>query len=591
MFANNNKPQRRSSRRDSASSSSQRATSRRRDEGRERASGRNAAQQSHARTRTREEAATSYDRSSYTATRASHSSRRGGGNDASAYGAAKYGSGARHSEHRGAGQRRAAGSTPHARRGADGFVPVTPGAAHNQYSRNASDREFVRVQHERKRKAKRKRVAMIALAIVGVLCLGGVGAAWAYVMGLEGNMRENVDDELLGSLAVVDSPSDPFYMLLIGVDKSEDREASNEYGGSYRTDSIILTRVDPRNKTVTMISVPRDTRVTIEGHGQQKINAAYAYGGPAGAVKAVSQLADVPISHYAEIDFNGFEEIVDALGGIEVDVPYEINDEEYTGHLDAGQQTLNGEQALILCRSRHAYDNIGDGDAIRAANQRMVLATIMKKVMSSDVATLTNTVSTLSEYVTTDFSMASILGLAQGMMGIDVDKNVYTASVPTTSKYENDIWWEILDTTAWNKMMQRVEEGLSPTEETQVDPNTGTVLSSAGDGGTSDGSSSSSSSSSSSVSLSGKKISVKNGSGVTGVANEAAQKLTPKGAVVETGNADDSNYKTTIVVYNDSSNAETAQQIVDLLGKGQTKKNNGTYSFTGDFLVVVGKDW
>lgn len=147
--------------------------------------------------------------------------------------------------------------------------------------------------------------------------------------------------------------------------------------------------------------------------------------------------------------------------------------------------------------------------------------------------------------------------LAQAMMGIDVDSNVYSAQVPTTSVYENNIWFEKVNTEEWRKMMSRVKQGLSPTEETVVDSATGTVMSSAGTGGSGSGDSSSKNSSSSS-SLSGVKIAIKNGSGIQGCANEAASKLTPQGAVCETGNADDYNYKKTIVVYNgtDSSQAQ-----------------------------------
>lgn len=444
------------------------------------------------------------------------------------------------------------------------------------------------MQHERKKKTKRKRILFISLAVVCALALGGIGAAWAYINQVDNSLRDDLDTDLLQSLAVTDSPSDPFYMLLIGVDKSEYRDSSGEYGGSYRTDSMMLARIDPKEKAVTLISVPRDTKVELEGHGTQKINAAYAFGGPSLAVKTVSELAGVPINHYAEIDFDGFQAVVDALGGIEVDVPMEINDDMAGGHVDAGQQTLNGEQALILCRSRHNYDDIGNGDAIRAANQRLVLSAIMKKVMTSDVATITNTVSTLAEYVTTDYSVAGIVGLAQSMIGMDVDNNVYTAQVPTTSTYENDLWWEVLNESEWEAMMERVKQGLPPTEETVVDEASGATMSSAGSG---DSSGTSDSSSASSTSLSGVKISVKNGSGINGCASQAAQKLTPEGVIVETGNADDYNYTSTIIVYSDSSQKDEAQKIADLIGVGKIKQNDGTYGFSGDFLVVIGADW
>lgn len=458
--------------------------------------------------------------------------------------------------------------------------------SHSRYQ-DANSREYVRIQQLRRKKTRRKRIALVCVILVAVLALTGVGAAWAYFTQLDEALHRNVDEDLLGSLAVTDSPSDPFYMLLIGADKSQERDSSNEYGGAYRTDSMILVRVDPREKTVTMISIPRDTRVTIPGHGQQKINAAYTFGGPSLAVETVSDLAGVEINHYAEIDFDGFKAVVDALGGVEVDVPMEINDDMAGGHVDAGHQTLNGEQALIFARSRHTYDNYGAGDTLRAANQRVLLSAIMEKIMSSDIGTLTNTVSTLAQYVTTDFSVASIVGLAQSMQGIDVSKNVYTAACPTVSSYENGVWWEVLQETEWEEMMERVDAGLSPTEESQVDEATGVQLSSAGDGGTE----SDTSSDSATPSLDGVSISVKNGCGIAGCASDAASMLTPLGAEVATGNADDYNYTSTMVIYENPSDRETAQAIVDALGKGEAIQNDGRYSYSADYLVVIGGDW
>lgn len=557
MFAQNNKPTKRSAR-------AQRGAER------PRTDRRRVSQSSSYRTRTQD--AGSFDRSSYvnqTAPSSSHHASKGQGADA--YRASNYGASTHRSPNR-------------------GYVPASPAAANRRYAQNASSREFVRQQHERKKKSKRKRILFISLAVVCVLILGGIGAAWAYISQVDNSLRDDLDADLLNSLAVTDSPSDPFYMLLIGADKSQERDASGEFSGSYRTDSMILARVDPQEKEVTLISVPRDTKVELGQYGTQKINAAYAFGGASMAVQAVSDLAEVPISHYAEIDFDGFKAVVDALGGIEVDVPMEINDELAGGHVDAGQQTLNGEQALILCRSRHNYDDIGNGDAIRAANQRLVLSAIMEKVMSSDVATITNTVGTLANYVTTDYSVAGLVGLAQSMVGIDTTNNIYTASVPTTSVYENDLWYEVVDEQAWQTMMDRVKQGLSPTEETQVDEASGATMSSAGSGGSANGDSGSSDSGSS-ASLSGVNISVKNGSGIAGCANDAAAKLTPEGAVVETGNADDYNYSNTIIVYENSSQQEQAQKIADLLGVGQVIQNDGTYGYSGDFLVVIGADW
>lgn len=477
-----------------------------------------------------------------------------------------------------------------------GYLPTVGGSQFPNetaaYSRHVNADQY-RNALKQQQKQRKKRIGLAIVASFLVLVLAGIGVAFAYISSIDRNLQDGLGEELMSTLTASDSPSDPFYMLLIGIDKSEEREGSNAFGGAYRTDSMILTRVDPQNKKITMVSIYRDTRVNLPGHGQQKINAAYAFGGPALAVKTVSELAQVPIHHYAEIDFNGFEDIVNALGGIEVNVPMDINDPLAGEPLKAGPQTLNGAQALVLSRSRHAYDKYGDGDMMRAANQRMIISAILKKIMASDVATMTNSVNTFANYITTDFSVASILGFANTFRGIDVEKDIYSAMEPTIPLYENDIWWAILDEKPWREMMNRVDSGLPPTEKGVVDPNTGVTLSVVGDGGVSSSASSSSSSgSSSSTSLSGVKVAVRNGSGIEGCAAAAASKLSKIGAITDTGNADDTNYKKTLIIYNDDSDKEKAQKIADTLGVGTLKKNTGgTYAFQTDYLVVVGSDW
>ena len=119
----------------------------------------------------------------------------------------------------------------------------------------------------------------------------------------------------------------------MGTDSSEERRESGAYGDTFRSDSMILARIDPRQKTVALVSIERDTYVNIEGYGPNKLNASAAFGGAPLVVSTVSTFAGVPISHYASIDFDGFKDVVDALGGIEVDVPMEIDDADAGGRL------------------------------------------------------------------------------------------------------------------------------------------------------------------------------------------------------------------------------------------------------------------
>lgn len=320
--------------------------------------------------------------------------------------------------------------------------------------------------------AKSRRRMMIIGAIVAVLLLivVGVTTMGIFVSNINRKLGEKVTNELRDSL-VQTQTGDPFYLLLLGVDRDEGRvEDTENYGaddGAYRSDSIMLCRVDPKNVKVTMVSIHRDTLVNMDVHGQQKINAAYSFGGGAYATRIVSTFAGVSISHYAEVDLDRFIKIVDQVGGVTVNLPVPVYDPEYTTlDLPAGEQTLNGYEAALLCRCRHGYDKYGDGDVFRAANQRMVFSEVIKKVMSSDPATIASTVSTMAESVTTDMDVSTILDLAMQMKDIDVETDVMTGMEPTEGAFINDTWYEICSVNEWRSMMMRVDQGLSPYDET-----------------------------------------------------------------------------------------------------------------------------
>ena len=473
--------------------------------------------------------------------------------------------------------------TPHASHAAASFGDgETPGSVQNPYSRRVTQAEYTK---KRKSKKRKKIVLAVCIALL-VVVLGGVGAAFAYINTINANLNEGVDDDLRDALVDTKYAGDPFYMLLMGTDGSEERSESAEYAGDqFRSDSMILARIDPQNKQVTMVSLHRDTLIDMGTNGKQKLNAAHSIGGAAYTIEVVSKFAGVPISHYAEIDFDGFKEVVDALGGVEVDVPMEINDEDAGGHLDAGLQTLNGDQALILCRARHAYDAYGDGDRYRAANQRLVLSAVAKKILSSDPITMANTIQALSKYITTDFNVTDIISLASSMQGLNTDTGIYSAMEPTTSKLVNGTWYEYVNEKEWQTMMQRVDQGLPPTTEDVIDEKNGTVLASTGDkaGATSN------TSSTTTATRSG-KVTVKNGANIDGAAATAATKIEKLGYTTETGNAS-SSFSTTVVVYTNDSQKEAAEEIVKQIGNGVATKNDGRYTFSTDFLVVIGSDW
>lgn len=391
------------------------------------------------------------------------------GQDAAAHGRLRRDAGSPSSQFvRQQAERRRALEARHAARGRgqEGAAPIS--------QREASDVErYQQMRQQRSgRGSGRKPGGKLALKVVGGLLAAALVFVVGFVLVVSARMNSNVDASTRAAL-VPAVPGQPFYMLLVGSDRSAEREATNATGGTYRTDSIILARVDPIGAKLTLVSIQRDTLVDLGENGKQKINAAYTIGGPALLIKAVSDLAGVSISHYAEIDFDSFTSVVDAIGGITVNVPMNLDDDLAGLHIAAGEQQIDGATALALCRARHAYDKYGSGDYYRTANQRMVLGAILRKALSGNPASLLATIDSASNSVTTDLNGLDLMLLGIRFVGFDMSKNLMSGLEPTTSKYVNGGWYELLDTTAWQAMMSRVDRGLSPYSDASQDPTAG----------------------------------------------------------------------------------------------------------------------
>ena len=452
------------------------------------------------------------------------------------------------------------------------------------------------------RRANRKRNITIAAVVVVAVLLVGAVSAFAYINSITGALREGGDQDLRAALVETDMSKEPFYMLLLGADRDQERTESDE-GDLFRSDTMILARVDAPKGTITLISIPRDTLVDLGEYGWQKINVAYGFGGPSLAVEAVSKLTGVSISHYAEIDMDGLSAIIDSIGGVEVEVPVEIDDEDAGGYVPAGWQTLDGEHALIVCRSRNTYiETSAAPDLMRAANQRMVLSAVAHKVLGSDIATIANTVRSAAGFVTTDLELNDIIGLAQALQGMNTDDAFYTASLPTRALYiANGLgypdvtgfaatdtvdpnilegWYCVMEDDVWATMKGRMSEGLPPAEGLEIDEATGTVLSTAG-------------SDAADVSTKYAWITVMNGTDREGLATRVMGMLNADG--FENITLEDApygrSYPETLVIYDEAGRAREAAQIVEALGQGRAMQNDGSWVVTNNFLVVIGDDW
>ncbi len=347
--------------------------------------------------------------------------------------------------------------------GGSGFGGQQPYGGRPPYGEQdgRSDAGLIKVRKKRHKGAK---IALIVVAVVLALVVAAGVALAVWVNSLNSSMSLNDEDkqalsQVLEQPATTDGgqESSAFYMLILGSDAREGDTAS-------RSDVTMLARIDPDTATVDLISIPRDTMVTIEGQGTQKINAAYSFGGAAGAVECVSEFAGVPISHYAEVHFDELEDVVDTLGGIWVDVP-----ESFTTAggvtIDAGEQKLNGEQALTFARERY---NVSGGDFGRAQAQRIIVEAIITQVLASSPAELPNVIGQLAESVSTDYSVTDMVALAQQFLGKDV--TMYSAACPSYTLAQDGVSYVGTMFKEWRAMMQRVDAGLDPNDESSEIP-------------------------------------------------------------------------------------------------------------------------
>jgi polyisoprenyl-teichoic acid--peptidoglycan teichoic acid transferase len=229
----------------------------------------------------------------------------------------------------------------------------------------------------------KKKKIIISIVSVFVVLLMAVGVfaykVYSDVKGTANAIYEPIKTENIRDKEVDVNKKEPFSVLLLGVD-------SGEYGrtDNGRSDSMIVLTVNPEEQSTKMLSIPRDTRTEIVGKGfQDKINHSYAFGGVEMSVNTVQKFLNVPIDYYIQVDMHSFKEIVDAVGG--VDVNNKLDFVQDGTHFEKGVIHLNGEDALKYTRMRKKDP---EGDFGRQARQRQVIEAVIKK--GASMSTLTN---------------------------------------------------------------------------------------------------------------------------------------------------------------------------------------------------------
>ncbi|HAP4693082.1 TPA: transcriptional regulator [Enterococcus faecalis] len=258
------------------------------------------------------------------------------------------------------------------------------------------------------RKSRGKKIFLIILGIVVVLVLAVVGVGTKLYLDLSHSIKETYQTveraEGPRTTPVDLAKQESFSVLLMGIDTGDLGRVDQG-----RSDTMMVATVSPEDKQTTIVSIPRDTYVEIVGHNTtDKINYAYAFGGAAMAMDTVQNYLDIPIDHYVSINMKGLKELVDAVGGIEVnnDITFSQDGYDFT----IGKTTLDGDQALAYSRMRYEDPN---GDYGRQERQRKIVEGIARKVLSlNGISNNQSVLNALETNMRTDMSFTDMRKIA-----------------------------------------------------------------------------------------------------------------------------------------------------------------------------------
>lgn len=268
-------------------------------------------------------------------------------------------------------------------------------------------------------RTRRRRIALAFLGVLVVLAIVAGVTAWQLYSGIDDVNRFDVDSTPRGDRQrPVDTEATT--ILLAGVDNGERGDlremlASGEWqAGAFRSDTIMVLHLPEDRSAATLVSIPRDSWVPVEGYGQQKINAAFSYGGPSLLLQTVEEVTDARMDHVMVVDWDGFRGITETLGGVTVD----------------GRE-MGPDEALRYVRERKSLPR---GDFDRVERQRGFLLGVLREARAGRVlanpVTLTRLVDDLGDFVSVDAGLTNRrmidLGLSARGLGVD-DIRQYTA--------------------------------------------------------------------------------------------------------------------------------------------------------------------
>jgi polyisoprenyl-teichoic acid--peptidoglycan teichoic acid transferase len=257
-------------------------------------------------------------------------------------------------------------------------------------------------------------------------------------------------------------------ILFIGVDDSDKRKAN----GSSRSDALMLATFNKEEKSIKLLSIPRDSYVHIpEKEIYTKINHAHAYGGVKLTLETVEELLDVPVDYYVKMNFNAFIDVIDALDGVEVDVPFTFSEQDSEDHakaitLEKGLQQLDGEEALAFARTRKM-----DSDIKRGERQQQIFKAIVAKGSSvKSISNYTDVIEAVGNNMSTDLTfdqMKSFISYIQAGSGIDIE----SLSLKGADSYIDGIYYYQLDEAGLEETKSTLKTHLNRTDTASAEEN------------------------------------------------------------------------------------------------------------------------
>lgn len=319
----------------------------------------------------------------------------------------------------------------------------------------ANERKMVneRKRYKKQKKKKRRRRILFGLFMLSLLLLASsLGYASFLMHKAESVINKSYELFRYDNTKRLDPKKDNFSVLFIGIDDSRSRNFKKD----TRSDALILATFNAKDESVKMVSIPRDSYVYIPCEDKyDKITHAHAYGGVKCTVESIENLFDIHIDYYVKMNFYAFMDVVDALGGIEVEVPYNIKEKDSEDHRNAivlkkGVQKLNGEEALALARTRKK-----DNDIERGKRQQEILKAILKKAsQASSITKYDDVIEAVGSNMKTNFTFDQIKSLVYYVIS---NKNLSIESLHLTGTDHNDgVYYYMLD----EQSVQEISETL-----------------------------------------------------------------------------------------------------------------------------------